>query len=396
MDRQRAHKRQCSLRSPPCIDNLSSIPLISYSMKLRWLAGILAALLLCRPVCAEEKPPLRVGIHDIVPYATKNADGEWDGLGVELWKKIVASTGLRFVFVEMPFEQILPALAEGKLDVAVGEMAITAEREEAVRFTQPYLTSSAGAAMHPKAASMDWRKFADNFFSRTLALVLLGILAGMILVSLLIWALERHHDVGHFRGGLEGFGSALWFSASTVTGVGYGDKIPGTFFGRIISFVWMLAGVLLLAGFTATVAASLSAASLANLNGPRVKELGDLRHFSCGVIRGSLTQQIFTGDGVGFRDYETFDEAFQALADGQIESVVGDKICLRYLVKQWAQRTPPVHLVISSVTNENVFIGIPTRPGLPEYHAINLAVLEAISTMSWQATLRRWLGERTN
>ena len=181
-----------------------------------------------------------------------------------------------------------------------------------------------------------------------------------------------------------------------MTGVGYGDKIPATFFGRIISFVWMLAGVLLVAGFTATVAASLSAASLANLTGQRVKELGDLRHFSCGVIRGSLTQQIFIRDGVGFRDYETFNEAFQALADGKIEAVVGDKICLRYLVKQWAQRTPPVHLIISSVTNENIFIGIPTRPGLPEYHAINLAVLQTISTMSWQATLGRWLGERAN
>jgi len=350
----------------------------------------------CHPACAEEKPPLRVGIHEVVPYATKNSDGEWVGLGVDLWKNVAATTGLRFVFVEMPFEQILPALAEGKLDVAVGEMAITAEREEVVRFTQPYLTSSAGAAMHPKAARMDWGKIAGDFFNRTLALVLLGILAGMILVSLLIWTIERHHDVGHFRGGLAGFGSALWFSASTVTGVGYGDKIPATFFGRIISFGWMLMGVLLLAGFTATVTSSMSAASFASLNGQRAKELGDMRHFSCGVLRGSLTEEIFIRDGIWFRNYETFDAAFQALADGKIEAVVGDKICLRYLVKQWAQRTPPVHLTISSVTNENVFIGIPTRPGLPEYHAINLAALQAISTMSWQATLRRWLGERAN
>ena len=250
--------------------------------------------------------------------------------------------------------------------------------------------------MHPITSGIAWNQLAGEFFNWTLALVLLAIIAGMFLVSFLIWAIERHHHVGHFRGGLAGFGSALWFSASTVTGVGYGDTTPATFAGRIISFVWMLMGVLLVAGFTATVASSMSAARSADLNGRRVKELGDLRHYSCGVMRGSLTQQILFRDGVWFKDYETFEEAFQALADYKIEAVVGDKICLRYLVKQWLQRTPPLRFTISSVTNENVFIAIPTRPDLPEYHAINLALLQVISTEDWQATLRRWIGERPN
>jgi len=391
-----AHNNRENSGHPPSVDNISSIPLICLLMKLRWLAGILVALMICPVADAEEKPPLRIGIHEMAPYATRNADGAWDGLGVELWKNIAATTGVRFVFVEMPFEQILPAVADGKLDAAVGEMTVTAERERAVRFTQPYLISSAGAAMYPQVANADWKTILGDFFNWTLAFVLLGILAGMVLVSLLIWAIEHQHDAGHFRGGLTGFGSALWFSASTVTGVGYGDKIPASFAGRVISFVWMLMGVLLVAGLTATVTANMSAARVANLNGPRVKELGDLRHFSCGVMRGSLTQQILIRDGVGFRDYETFGEAFQALADGKIEAVVGDKTCLRYLVRQWKQRTPPVHFSTSSVTNENVFMGIPTRPGLPEYHEINLAVLQAISTASWHATISRWLGERAN
>ena len=303
-----AHNNRENSGHPPSVDNVSSIPLICLLMKLRWLAGILVALMICPVADAEEKPPLRIGIHEMAPYATRNADGAWDGLGVELWKNIAATTGVRFVFVEMPFEQILPAVADGKLDAAVGEMTVTAERERAVRFTQPYLISSAGAAMYPQVANADWKTILRDFFNWTLALVLLGILAGMVLVSLLIWAIEHQHDAGHFRGGLTGFGSALWFSASTVTGVGYGDKIPASFAGRVISFVWMLMGVLLVAGLTATVTANMSAARVANLNGPRVKELGDLRHFSCGVMRGSLTQQILIRDGVGFRDYETFGE----------------------------------------------------------------------------------------
>ena len=365
-------------------------------MKHRWLAGLFVALMFCGLAGAEDSPPLRIGIHDKPPYATKNAAGEWDGIAVELWKKIAALAGLRFEYIEMPFEQIIPAVTAGKLDAAVGEMPVSAEGEQAVRFTQSYLLTSAGAAMHPKISGIAWKQIAGEFFNWTLALVLLAILAGMFLVSFLIWVLERHHRVGHFHGGLEGFGAALWFSASTVTGVGYGDKTPITFAGRIISFVWMLLGVLLVAGFTATVASSMSAAREADLSGRRVKELSDLRHYSCGVMRGSLAQKIFIQDGIWFKDYETYEEAFQALADSQIETVVGDKLCLRFLVKQWAQRTPPTRFAVSSVSNETIFIGIPTRPGLPEYHAINVALLKVISTDSWQGTLRRWIGDRLN
>jgi len=361
-------------------------------MKLRWLPWIFLAVLICRLSCAADAPPLRIGIHEKPPYATKNASGEWDGLGVELWKNIAARAQLRFEFVEMPFEQILPAIAGGRLDAAVGEFPVTAESEQSVRFTQSYLTSSGGVALQQKIRHIDWRQMAGEFFNPTLALVFLAILGGMLLVSFLIWVLERHHHVGHFRGGLSGFGAALWFSASTVTGVGYGDTTPSTFGGRIISFVWMLMGVLLVAGFTATVASSMSAARIADAG--KLKDLADVRHYSCGVMTGSLSQEILIRDGVPSTAFETFEEAFAALAAGKIETVVGDQISLRYFAKQWAQRLPPIHFTVSSVSSEILFIGIPVRPGLPEYRAINLALLRTISTESWRGALRRWLGER--
>ena len=370
-----------------------------YSMFLmikgHWIAGILLVLTMCHVAGAADSPPMRIGIHEKPPYATRNAKGEWDGLGVQLWKDIAEIARLRFEFVEMPFEQILPAIGEGRLDAAVGEFTITADGEQAVRFTQPYLISSAGAAMHTKIWRIDWKQIAGEFISWPLALVLLAILAGIFLVSFCLWVIERHHQVGHFRGGLQGFGSALWFSASTVTGVGYGDKIPATFIGRMISFVWMLMGVLLVAGFTATVASSMSAARISD-SGRNVEQLGDLRHYSCGVMRGSFTEQILIRDGIDCATFETYEEAFQALNNDRIETVIGDKICLRYYVKQWAQRKPPVHFVVSSVTNENIFIGIPVRPGLPEYHEINMALLRTIYTEAWQGALRRWLGEVSN
>ncbi len=46
----------------------------------------------------------------------------------------------RVVFLPVPFEELLPALIEGRGDVAAAGLTITAERREKVAFTQPYLT----------------------------------------------------------------------------------------------------------------------------------------------------------------------------------------------------------------------------------------------------------------
>ena len=50
-------------------------------------------------------------------------------------------------------------------------------------------------------------------------------------------------------------GDALWWSAETVTTVGYGDRYPVTTEGRLIAFGLMIVGIALLGAITASVAA---------------------------------------------------------------------------------------------------------------------------------------------
>ena len=49
-------------------------------------------------------------------------------------------------------------------------------------------------------------------------------------------------DVGHGRR-VDSFGDALWWSASTISTVGYGDVYPVTTVGRIIAVLTMIVGV---------------------------------------------------------------------------------------------------------------------------------------------------------
>jgi voltage-gated potassium channel len=55
------------------------------------------------------------------------------------------------------------------------------------------------------------------------------------------------------------FGDALWWSATTVTTVGYGDHFPVTITGRLVAVALMLVGIACIGAITAGVAAWLVA-----------------------------------------------------------------------------------------------------------------------------------------
>ena len=54
----------------------------------------------------------------------------------------------------------------------------------------------------------------------------------------------------------ESFGNALWWSATTVTTIGYGDVVPGTSGGRVIAVFVMFASVATVSFTTAVVTAT--------------------------------------------------------------------------------------------------------------------------------------------
>ena len=54
---------------------------------------------------------------------------------------------------------------------------------------------------------------------------------------------------------IKSFGDGLWWAATTVTTVGYGDKVPVTVEGRLVAVALMLVGISVLGVVTAAVAA---------------------------------------------------------------------------------------------------------------------------------------------
>jgi polar amino acid transport system substrate-binding protein len=90
-----------------------------------------------QPEAVEEV--LRVGVTPNYAPLVFKEDGEIKGIEADLAHKFSKESGVRIVFQELPWADLIPALREGRIDVIMSGMSITADRAELISFTVPYL-----------------------------------------------------------------------------------------------------------------------------------------------------------------------------------------------------------------------------------------------------------------
>ena len=83
---------------------------------------------------------LRVGFESgYVPFEMTNKKGEFIGFDMDFGRQLAKSMGVKFVPVNTAWDGIIPALMTGKLDIIMGGMTITQERNLKVNFADPYI-----------------------------------------------------------------------------------------------------------------------------------------------------------------------------------------------------------------------------------------------------------------
>lgn len=94
------------------------------------------------------------------------------------------------------------------------------------------------------------RQATDSLTGRVAVYVSGGTVLIVFCAALALLDAER----GKAGANINGFGDALWWAATTVTTVGYGDHFPVTTEGRFVAVGLMLAGIALLGVVTASIA----------------------------------------------------------------------------------------------------------------------------------------------
>jgi len=109
--------------------------------KLLVLLTLISLLASCLLACEQEDTDsLRVGMDlRFYPFTGMDSTGKPAGLEVDIAKALGDYLGQEVVLINTEFPMLIPALQNGEIDVVIGSMSITEDREKTVDFSKPYL-----------------------------------------------------------------------------------------------------------------------------------------------------------------------------------------------------------------------------------------------------------------
>ncbi|NQU12041.1 transporter substrate-binding domain-containing protein, partial [bacterium] len=294
----------------------------------RFLLILMTAVLLGGPVMAA---PLVVATKEAPPFAMKSTDGEWVGIAIDLWRGIAADLGRPTEFRELTLEALLQSVADGEVDAGMAAVTVTAEREARVDFAHPFYTSGLGIAVPAGAGRSKWLALLQALFSWTFVQGVLALAGVLLVAAVAVWLFERKANAKQFGGrGLAGLGHSFWWSAVTMTTVGYGDVAPRTVAGRAVALVWMFTSVIIISSFTATIASSLTEAHFQAM----IRGVDDLQKVRVVTLAGTTSETYLREHGIHPVVTSSLGEALDDLVAGRVGAVVYDAPMLRYGVNR--------------------------------------------------------------
>ncbi len=235
----------------------------------------------------QEQDTLTIAYYVSPPFVEKK-DGKLGGISFWLWRQIAKDIKQPYVLKEMHLNEVISGLSEGTIDMTINPLTITSERGLIIDFSAPYFISNSGLLIKSVSKIQKWSSFVLSFFSINFLRAVLALFFVLLIFGTFVWLFERKANPEEFTPGVKGLWSGIWWSAVTMTTVGYGDKAPKSVGGRIVGLIWMFAAIIMISGFTASIASSLTVNQL----GWEKSKIDDYKEEKIATVERSATQQF--------------------------------------------------------------------------------------------------------
>jgi len=335
------------------------------------------------PPLPSSTPELRVGVFAIRPYAVALGDGQWGGVSVNLFRQCAEQINLRYRLV--PFEtihQALEAIRSDQIDIIASGLDVTPERERFMDFTRAFEQSGTSAAVRLDR-SPTLLNIARQVSNSHLPRMMLGLVAIMLAMAVLLALFERRRNPQHFGGSwLQSIGESVWWSVTTMTTVGYGDRVPVSRGGRFIGGLWMLVAFVLMTVLGGVIASELTVTRFQ----PMIRSIDQLKSLRCGVVRDSAAEATAQAQNFNVETFPNLEKALGGLQDLEIEAVLGDTASLRSLLQDGMY--PDLTTLPDPLVVDYICLGLSHRVAPAVRDALDYWVLRISQAPEWHAARR--------
>jgi polar amino acid transport system substrate-binding protein len=340
------------------------------------------------PAADPDSQSVTVAVHTLEPFVVRTSSGELTGFSIDLWNEVAQRLGWTTDYIETDnVRGQLETITEGRSDVAIGAISLTADREQLFDFSQPTLDAGLQiiVPVHDTRPSVPGLGgYLDLLLSRTMLIWLSAAVVVSVVPAHIFWLIERRSaepvvSRAYFPGILQSFG---WGIGSLV---GKNSTSATKTITQALAILWGFAGIVFVSFYSANLSATLTVAKLdAKISGP-----ADLYEKSVATVGDTTAAAFLRSMGIDATETKTIEESYHLLREEGYEAVVFDAPVLRYYV---AHRGEGVAVMAGPVfQDENQ--GFVFKINSPLRKPINQALFRMREDGTYNLIKEKWFGD---
>lgn len=343
---------------------------------------LLSIFLVLMPLAAvAQNKPIIITTVEREPFSIVE-NGQNTGFSIDLWNMVASELGRETNFRQADsFTDMLQQVVDGRVDGAIANISITAERETVMDFTQPIFDSGLQIMLPNDTAGTS---VFSTLFTWDIAFAILIAIAMLFGGGMLMWAFERHKQVYFDRDLKDATFPAFWWALNLVVNGGFEERMPMSRPGRVLSVIMVVASLFLVSVFVAKITAAMTVDALQS----NVSSLSDLDGRRVGTINGSTAASFLDQRDIQYVGYAGLTETITAFEGGTLDAVFFDGPILSYYAT--TRGGGKARMVQRVFKPENYGMALPTNSELVEQ--INQALLRIREDGRYSELRRKWFG----
>lgn len=370
--------------------NLNNKMKTNYAVKL-FVSLIIISTITILPIYvkAQNNPEKKkIVCFKITPPFIIKEDGKYSGVSIYLWENIAKKLNIDFTYKEyqqLEMSEMLNDIEKGNVDLCISPLTVTGKRLEHFNFTYPFYSSDL-VIVTARQQKSKYLKYILNIFSTDFFSAVFYLLSLLFIFGTILWIVEKNKNPQEFQKGIKGIGDGIWWAAVTMTTVGFGDKSPKTFAGRLIATIWMFWAIIIISSLTGSIAASLT---MDKINS-EIKSVENLKTKKVGTFEGTSCYAFLERKGVTVTDSKckTIEQCLDEIVKNKIDAFVYDEPVLKYIIMKTEYLNEKVQILPLKLNTDYYSFAIPDDFAMRD--TLNELLVKELESAEWQEILTKY------